>query len=304
MRSKVGHSFIKKTMRDENIPFGGEHSGQNKWRGAHPDAGRHGRTDRNQERMTVRFFVAIALAGAAWCQSAGVHGRSANMHAAPQRPGYLGAGVVEVTPERAKALKLTEARWQRFTRLLKQYEGWSSSLRAVHGHDMVQFLEESSLLGEQIIRFDSHEWCDLDVWPCRAAANHIARLSDHNQALHFRGESLQPALSALGCGIRQRLRGIAHVNEPMLAERKIALPPLVQCSVDALCLVGGGGERRHSLPPRRSHGLRGEQAPTRRMESVLKRPDEFLRGPRSSSRGGLGGLLRWTGATRLPCAEG
>jgi DNA gyrase subunit B len=46
--------------------------------------------------------------------------------------------------------KLTENRWQRFTRLLKQYEGWSSSLRAAHGHEMVQFLEESSLLGEQI----------------------------------------------------------------------------------------------------------------------------------------------------------
>jgi len=27
VRSKVGHSFIKQTMRDENIPFGGEHSG-------------------------------------------------------------------------------------------------------------------------------------------------------------------------------------------------------------------------------------------------------------------------------------
>lgn len=27
VRSKVGHSFIKKTMRDEHIPFGGEHSG-------------------------------------------------------------------------------------------------------------------------------------------------------------------------------------------------------------------------------------------------------------------------------------
>jgi len=48
-------------------------------------------------------------------------------------------------------LKLTEARWQRFSRLLKQYEGWSSSLRAAHGHDMVQFLEESSLLGEQVM---------------------------------------------------------------------------------------------------------------------------------------------------------
>ncbi len=42
--------------------------------------------------------------------------------------------------------KLTEARWQRFTRLLKQYEGWSSSLKAAHGSDVVQFLEESSLL--------------------------------------------------------------------------------------------------------------------------------------------------------------
>jgi len=27
VRSKVGHSFIKQTMRDEDIPFGGEHSG-------------------------------------------------------------------------------------------------------------------------------------------------------------------------------------------------------------------------------------------------------------------------------------
>ena len=50
--------------------------------------------------------------------------------------------------------KLTEARWQRFTRLLKQYEGWASSLRAAHGHDMVQFLEESALLDEQALDAD------------------------------------------------------------------------------------------------------------------------------------------------------
>jgi DNA gyrase subunit B len=47
--------------------------------------------------------------------------------------------------------KLTENRWQRFTRLLKQYEGWASSLRAAHGHEMVQFLEESALLDEQVM---------------------------------------------------------------------------------------------------------------------------------------------------------
>ena len=58
---------------------------------------------------------------------------------------------IEIFDRHGAQFKLTEARWQRFSRLLKQYEGWSSSLRAVHGHDMVQFLEESSLLGEQVM---------------------------------------------------------------------------------------------------------------------------------------------------------
>ncbi len=46
--------------------------------------------------------------------------------------------------------KLTEPRWQRFSRLLKQYEGWSSTLRAEYGSDAVIFLEESGVLDEQI----------------------------------------------------------------------------------------------------------------------------------------------------------
>ncbi len=58
---------------------------------------------------------------------------------------------IDIFDRHGTQFKLTEARWQRFTRLLKQYEGWSSSLRAVHGHDVVQFLEESSLLGDQIL---------------------------------------------------------------------------------------------------------------------------------------------------------
>jgi DNA gyrase subunit B len=58
---------------------------------------------------------------------------------------------IEVFDRHGTQLKLTETRWQRFSRLLKQYEGWSSSLRAAHGHEMVQFLEESSLLDEQVM---------------------------------------------------------------------------------------------------------------------------------------------------------
>ncbi|HEY3866103.1 MAG TPA: DNA topoisomerase (ATP-hydrolyzing) subunit B [Solirubrobacteraceae bacterium] len=56
---------------------------------------------------------------------------------------------IEVFDRHGTQFKLTEARWQRFSRLLKQYEGWSLSLRGHHGHDVVQFLEESSLLAEQ-----------------------------------------------------------------------------------------------------------------------------------------------------------
>ncbi len=51
--------------------------------------------------------------------------------------------------------KLTEARWKRFTRLLKQYAGWSSALRALAGHDVVEFLEEAGILDAQIADEDA-----------------------------------------------------------------------------------------------------------------------------------------------------
>jgi DNA gyrase subunit B len=62
---------------------------------------------------------------------------------------------LEVFDRHGTEFKLTEARWQRFCRLLKQYEGWASSLRAAHGHEVVQFLEESSILGEEALDADA-----------------------------------------------------------------------------------------------------------------------------------------------------
>ncbi|MBE2316973.1 DNA topoisomerase (ATP-hydrolyzing) subunit B [Solirubrobacter sp. CPCC 204708] len=56
----------------------------------------------------------------------------------------------EVLDNEGRAFKLTETRWQRYTRLLKQYEGWSAALRAEHGHEVVQFLEESQILDNEI----------------------------------------------------------------------------------------------------------------------------------------------------------
>jgi len=44
--------------------------------------------------------------------------------------------------------KLTTARWQRFNRRFKEYEGWADSLQAEYGHDAVRFLYESQILDE------------------------------------------------------------------------------------------------------------------------------------------------------------
>ena len=52
----------------------------------------------------------------------------------------------EIADNEGRPFKLTDVRWQRYCRLLKQYEGWSSALRAEHGHEVVQFLEESQIL--------------------------------------------------------------------------------------------------------------------------------------------------------------
>jgi DNA gyrase subunit B len=57
---------------------------------------------------------------------------------------------LEIADRAGKQLKLTEARWKRFSRLLKQYEGWASALTAAHGHGVVTFMQQARMLEEQI----------------------------------------------------------------------------------------------------------------------------------------------------------
>jgi DNA gyrase subunit B len=53
---------------------------------------------------------------------------------------------IDVFDRTASPFKLTQQRWQRFTRLLKEYEGWAATLRAEHGQEVITFLEESDVL--------------------------------------------------------------------------------------------------------------------------------------------------------------
>jgi DNA gyrase subunit B len=48
----------------------------------------------------------------------------------------------------SKRRSWTPARWQRFTRDFKEYDGWTASLQAAFGHDAVSFLLESQILDE------------------------------------------------------------------------------------------------------------------------------------------------------------
>ncbi|HEX9968233.1 MAG TPA: DNA gyrase subunit B, partial [Solirubrobacterales bacterium] len=57
---------------------------------------------------------------------------------------------IELSDATGDAKKLTKSRWQTYTRRAKEYEGWGSSLQAEFGQDTVRFLEESSLLDEEV----------------------------------------------------------------------------------------------------------------------------------------------------------
>jgi DNA gyrase subunit B len=56
----------------------------------------------------------------------------------------------ELTDATGETRGLTPSRWQSYIRRSKEYEGWGSSLQADFGHETVRFLEESSLLDEQV----------------------------------------------------------------------------------------------------------------------------------------------------------
>jgi DNA gyrase subunit B len=47
-----------------------------------------------------------------------------------------------------REFSFTHPRWQKYGRLLKQYEGWAAALRAEYGNDTITFLEESNILDE------------------------------------------------------------------------------------------------------------------------------------------------------------
>ncbi len=61
---------------------------------------------------------------------------------------------LDVRDHGGKQFKLTDARWARLSRLVKQYQGWATALRTAHGHGVVTFLQQARLLEEGITDTD------------------------------------------------------------------------------------------------------------------------------------------------------
>jgi DNA gyrase subunit B len=57
---------------------------------------------------------------------------------------------IEVRDHTGRQFKLTDTRWKRFSRILKQYEGWGAALRSAHGHGVLTFIEQARLLDEGV----------------------------------------------------------------------------------------------------------------------------------------------------------
>jgi len=102
---------------------------------------------------------------------------------------------IEIFDRYNKQFKLTEARWQKYGRLRKQYEGWASALRAEYGHEVVRFLEESSLLDEQVDTAD--EAVRLIERATEDGAVHSMQLLDQDEtSLRVRAVETKTGLAA------------------------------------------------------------------------------------------------------------
>jgi DNA gyrase subunit B len=90
---------------------------------------------------------------------------------------------MDVTDRGGSPFKLTHARWQKFGRLRKQYEGWAAALRAGYGNETITFLEESQILDAgaldgdavvELLRREDHEGEPYETELLSEDANEIA----------------------------------------------------------------------------------------------------------------------------------
>ena len=158
-------------------------------------------------------------------------------------------------------------RWQKYTRLRKQYEGWASALRAEHGHRTVAFLEESSILDEDVENADD------------AAALHRAAATDDDESSRRRCWSATTTCCVVraveqktGLAQTHRLQGDA-VRVARVPQLRAGPPPARRArrhaavhgdarrrQVGGRAVVRGAARRRHGASPSAACGSTASRA--------------------------------------------
>jgi DNA gyrase subunit B len=83
---------------------------------------------------------------------------------------------MQVFDRHGTQFRLTDVRWKKFTRLLKQYDGWASALRAAYGHGVISFVQQARLLeghvsdAEQLLRHLDGDGQDGEAYQAKVVA--------------------------------------------------------------------------------------------------------------------------------------
>ena len=133
----------------------------------------------------------------------------------------------ELTDANAKSRKLTDARWQRFNRRLKEYEGWADSLQAEFGHEAIRFLSESQILDagaatiagvKKLIDAEDPEEEPFETELISSDAEHL-----HVKAIHRRDGLAQTHMLPAALFKSSEYRHLVEVHAELL--KQVGRPP-------------------------------------------------------------------------------
>jgi len=163
----------------------------------------------------------------------------------------------QLTDGAGKSHKLTAARWQRFNRRLKEYEGWGDSLRAEFGHEAVTFLSESRILDEgaatlagakKLLEADDPEAEAFETNLLSASAEELQVRAVHRRSGLARVHSLPASLFGSG-----EYRRLVEVHADLL--KQVGTPPFTLALGERRAAPESFAELRRSVLELARHGV-------------------------------------------------
>jgi len=163
----------------------------------------------------------------------------------------------ELVSHDGTASKLSEAKWQRFNRSFKEYEGWVSSLQAAYGHDRVRFLSESQILDKgaasiagvrELIEADDPEGEAYETELITAGDDELVVKAVHRRSGLARTHHLPADLFA-----GTEYRRLVDVHAALL--KQVGEPPITVSLGDKSKQVDSFGELRRAVLDLARHGV-------------------------------------------------